>query len=348
MVVFCGIDWAEDHHDVALVDPDGTLVAKRRIGDDAGRYSCCAAARRRRRQRRTHRSRWRSRPPAGCWSPACARPAGRYSRSTRWRSPATATGTRSQARSPTPATRWCWPTSCAPTWPRTGRCRPTPNWPRPIAVLARAQQDAVWDRTNAHNKLRSLLREYYPAFLAAFADKRGGLLRPEARAILAAAPTPAPAPRSPHPATGAAQPRRPPTRHRRRSRPAARRSSRRYLRQPPLVEEAYGPPGPRPAAQLWTSPAPTPTTSPPPRSRISSSTRTPRSSPACQARPLTGARVLAEIGDDRSRFTDARALKAYAGAAPVTRASGKSPPSCTAGSRTNASPAPATSGHSPR
>ena len=39
---------------------------------------------------------------------------------------------------------------------------------------------------------------------------------------------------------------------------------------------------------------------------------------------LTGARVLAEIGDDRSRFADPRALKAYAGSAPVTRASGKS------------------------
>jgi transposase len=38
---------------------------------------------------------------------------------------------------------------------------------------------------------------------------------------------------------------------------------------------------------------------------------------------LTGARVLGELGDDRSRFTDARAVKAYAGAAPVTRASGK-------------------------
>jgi hypothetical protein len=38
----------------------------------------------------------------------------------------------------------------------------------------------------------------------------------------------------------------------------------------------------------------------------------------------TGARVLAEIGDDRARFTDARALKAYAGSAPVTRASGRS------------------------
>lgn len=38
----------------------------------------------------------------------------------------------------------------------------------------------------------------------------------------------------------------------------------------------------------------------------------------------TGARVLAEIGDDRARFTDARALKAHAGSAPITRASGRS------------------------
>ena len=33
--------------------------------------------------------------------------------------------------------------------------------------------------------------------------------------------------------------------------------------------------------------------------------------------------MLAEIGDDRSRFQDAKGLKAYAGAAPITRASGK-------------------------
>ena len=38
---------------------------------------------------------------------------------------------------------------------------------------------------------------------------------------------------------------------------------------------------------------------------------------------LTGARVLAETGDDKSRFADAKGLKAYAGAAPITRASGK-------------------------
>ncbi|MFF1815115.1 transposase [Streptomyces sp. NPDC058251] len=35
-------------------------------------------------------------------------------------------------------------------------------------------------------------------------------------------------------------------------------------------------------------------------------------------------RILAELGDDRSRFADGRALKAYAGSAPITRASGKS------------------------
>ncbi|WP_292911219.1 transposase, partial [Microbacterium sp.] len=36
-----------------------------------------------------------------------------------------------------------------------------------------------------------------------------------------------------------------------------------------------------------------------------------------------GARLLAEIGDDRTRFADARGLKAYAGSSPITRASGK-------------------------
>ncbi len=40
--------------------------------------------------------------------------------------------------------------------------------------------------------------------------------------------------------------------------------------------------------------------------------------------PITGARVLGEIGDDRTRFADARGLKCYAGSAPITIASGKS------------------------
>jgi hypothetical protein len=77
------------------------------------------------------RSQWPSRPAAACWSPACGPPAGRCSRSTRWRCPATGIGTRWRARNPTPGTHLYWPTSCAPTCPPTGRCRPTPNSPRP-------------------------------------------------------------------------------------------------------------------------------------------------------------------------------------------------------------------------
>lgn len=63
---------------------------------------------------------------------------------------------------------------------------------RAVAVLARAAQDAVWRRTKALQELQSLLREYYPVFLAAF--NRGdvtNLASTEARQLLALAPTPA-------------------------------------------------------------------------------------------------------------------------------------------------------------
>ena len=40
--------------------------------------------------------------------------------------------------------------------------------------------------------------------------------------------------------------------------------------------------------------------------------------------PVLAARVLAEVGDDSSRFTSAGGLRAFAGTAPVTRASGRS------------------------
>jgi transposase len=40
---------------------------------------------------------------------------------------------------------------------------------------------------------------------------------------------------------------------------------------------------------------------------------------------VLGARILAEIGDDRTRFATVRGLKAFAGTAPITRASGMKP-----------------------
>jgi transposase len=55
-----------------------------------------------------------------------------------------------------------------------------------IKVLARAHQSLIWTRTRHTNALRSALREYYPAALAAFED----LADRDALAVLGRAPTP--------------------------------------------------------------------------------------------------------------------------------------------------------------
>jgi transposase len=191
-------------------------------------------------------------------------------------------------------------------------------------VLARAQQDAVWAGTGAHNKLRSHLREYYPGFLAAFAEARGGITRPEARALLAAAPDPAAAA-----ALTLAQLRailRKAGRSRGIDPEAARlRDALRadQMRQLPLVEQAMGRQTLALPGQLNAACAAADDLE---QAVIESFNQHPdagiiTSFPGLG--PLTGARVLAETGDDRSRFADAKGLKAYAGAAPITRASGK-------------------------
>src|SRR5882757_1561094 len=38
MGVTCGIDWAEDHHDVAVVDGDAQVLGRLRIDDDAAGF----------------------------------------------------------------------------------------------------------------------------------------------------------------------------------------------------------------------------------------------------------------------------------------------------------------------
>ena len=169
------------------------------------------------------------------------------------------------------------------------------------------------------------MREYYPGFLAAFAEAKGGIMRPEARAILAAAPTPATAARLTLAQLRAM------LRKAGRSRGIDAEAARlreafrqEQMRQPPLVEEAMG----RQArALLRQLDAACQNASDLEAAAIESFSQHPdagiiTSFPGIGA--LTGARVLAEIGDDRSRFTDAKGLKAYAGAAPITRASGKS------------------------
>jgi transposase/transposase IS116/IS110/IS902 family protein len=217
-----------------------------------------------------------------------------------------------------------------------------------IAVLARAQQDAVWDRTQAHNRLRSHLREYYPGFLAAYASADGGIMRPDARAVLAAAPTPADAARLTVTQLRAvlrkAGRRRGIDTEATRLRDAFRTGQ---MRQRPLVEQAMGR---QTLALLRQLDAACASADDLERAATESFSLHPdagiiTSFPGLGA--LTGARVLAEIGDDRSRFQDAKGLKAYAGAAPSPAPPARPSPSPAARSRTTGSPPSATSGRSP-
>jgi hypothetical protein len=112
-----------------------------------------------------------------------------------------------------------------------------PDIAQSIRVLARAQQEAVWDRQQIANKLRSLLREYYPVFLACFED----LTSMGARTVLSLAPTPLAAARLRRTGVAAAM-RRGWTQTRRRcgGRPDRVGTVRRATRQLPAVEAAMG------------------------------------------------------------------------------------------------------------
>jgi Transposase len=42
--LLCGIDWATKHHDVAVIDVDGRVVARGRVSDDAVGFAQLAQA----------------------------------------------------------------------------------------------------------------------------------------------------------------------------------------------------------------------------------------------------------------------------------------------------------------
>jgi transposase len=325
MDVYCGIDWAEDHHDIALADRDGNLLARRRISDDAAGLAQLLDL------LAGHGDSPEDLIPVAIETPrgllvACLRATGRpvYPVNpmavARYRDRHSVSGKKSDhgdsfvlanvlrtdlhAHRPLPADS---------------------ELAQAIAVLARAQQDAVWDRTQACNRLRSHLREYYPAFLAAFAPLKGGITRPEARAILAAAPTPADAGRLTLAQLRAL------LRKGGRSRGLDTEATRlrdafraEQMRQLPLVEQAMG----RQAIALLGQLDAACTSADDLEHAVTESFNLHPDAGIITSFPglgaIAGARVLAEIGDDRSRFQDAKGLKAYAGAAPITRASGKS------------------------
>ena len=188
-----------------------------------------------------------------------------------------------------------------------------------VKVVARIHKTLIWERTRTTQRLRHALREYFPAALAAFED----LDAPDTLELLAKAPDPASAGRLSigQISTALKRARRRDIAGRAAAIQAALRAE--QLGQSAVITAAYAASvraltavlvtlneqvktmqgqvethfGQHPAAEIITS------------------------QPGLG--PILGARVLAEFGDDPARYASAKARKNYAATSPITRASGK-------------------------
>lgn len=323
--LFCGIDWGERTHDVAIVDEIGTVVAKGRITDDSTGFAqllellaevgdtpenpipvgietdhglLIASL------RCTDRTIYPVNPLSASRYRARHQVSGAKSDPADAVLLANIVRTDAAAHRPLPADS---------------------DLAQAVRVLARAQQDAVWARQQLGNQIRSLLKEFFPAAIEAFAKlPDGGLARADARTILAAAPTPAAAGKL--------------TRTQLRSllTKAGRRRNiesdvqrlrtifrAEQLRQPGVVEDAMGLQLAALLAQFTAACTAAEQLAEAARAHFEQHPDATIITSFPGLGLLAGARVLAEIGDDRSRFPDPRGLKAYAGSAPITRASGR-------------------------
>ena len=189
-----------------------------------------------------------------------------------------------------------------------------------IKVIARAHQSLIWARTRHTNALRSALREYYPAALAAFEDLAHG----DALGVLGRAPTPAEGAHLPLSGIQSALKRG----GRQRNIAARAREIQSALRSEQLTAPARVT-----AAFAATT-----------RAAVGIITELNRQIGALEASlaahfethpdadiylslpglgVVLGARVLGEFGDDPNRYTDAKSRRNYAGTSPLTVASGK-------------------------
>jgi transposase len=323
--LYCGIDWASDHHDIAVVNDDGQVLARGRVGNDAAGFAQALTLLADAGDTANDPIPVGIETDRGLWI-AALRETGRVIypinplAASRYRARYAVSGAKSDA------TDAVLLANIVRTDPDAHRPLPADTeLAQAIRVLARAQQDAVWARQQIGNQLRDLLKDFYPAAIIAFAGlPSGGLARPDARTILAAAPTPGQAAKLT------------PARLRRLLIKAGRRRdldrdverlravfTDTYLHQPPVLENAMGI---QLTALLRQFEAANAAADELAEAAIAHFEQHPdaeiiTSFPGLGN--LAGARVLAEIGDDRTRFTDARGLKSFAGSAPITRASGK-------------------------
>jgi transposase len=188
-----------------------------------------------------------------------------------------------------------------------------------VKVTARMHKTMIWERTRAVQRLRHQLREYFPAALEAFED----LDAPDTLELLGKAPDPGRARKLTRAQVSAAL-----KRARRRNIPdkasailAALRSE--QLAQPPALTAAYAGTVRSLIALIATLNEQVKTLEAQVREHFG---RHPDaeiylSQPGIGA--VLGARVLGELGDDPHRYASAKSRKNFAGTSPITRASGK-------------------------
>ena len=326
-MLFLGDDWAEDHHDIEIVDDDGKVLVRRRLPEGiegVTRLHSLVASQ--------MPDDWVDRDPEEV---AALVKVGIETDRGSWVAALVAAGYEVFAINPLSVARYRerHSTSGAKSDAADAHLlaeivRLDRHHHRPVAedtdlgeaikLTARTHQSLIWDRSRHVARLRSTLREYFPAALLAFDD----LDAPDALELLGRAPEPDQAAHLSSKTIRAAL-----TRARRRhveDRTLQLQTILRApeLRQPPVLQTGY-------AAVVASEVA------------IIGALNTQidrlgavvgdhfgrhRDAEIYPSLPGLGvnlaARILGEFGDDPDRYRDAKARKNYAGTSPITKASG--------------------------
>jgi transposase len=318
-MIFVGDDWAEDHHDVYLMDADGARLASRRlpegltgigalhelIADHVGEPSQVVIG------IETDRGLWVQALGVSGYQVFAVNPLA----VARYRGRHQVSGAKSDAGD----------AKVLADLVRTDRhnhrslAGDSPE-AEAIKVLARAHQNLIWARTRHTNMLRSALREYYPAALNAFDD----LHDRDALAVLSRAPTPAEGTRLSLSKIRSA------LKHAGRQRNIDARAHEIAVA---LRTEQLAAPATVTAAFAATTRATVGIIGELNRqitdleTQLATHFETHPDADIYLSLPglgvILGARVLGEFGDDPNRYTTAKSRKNYAGTSPLTVASGK-------------------------
>jgi transposase len=320
-LLFVGDDWAETHHDVELMDAAGRRLAKARLpegvagiarlhamigeqlGEDADTAEVVVGI-------ETDRGPWVQALIAAGYRVFAVNPL----QAARYRERHSVSGAKSDK---------------ADAHALADMVRTDAHQLRPVAgdtaeaeaikVVARAHKTLIWERTRHTQRLRHALREYFPAALEAFED----LDAADTLELLAKAPDPTSAAKLTLAQISAAL-----KRARRRNiaeKAAAIQAVLRaeHLGQPAVVTAAYAATTRAATAVLTTLHEQITTL----QGQVDAHFGQHPDTEIILSQPglgtITGARVLAEFGDDPTRYATAKCRKNYAGTSPITRASGK-------------------------